>query len=150
MPAFPEHYGRAQIVWLDRVEREHDNLRAALRFFVQVEDARRGMRLAAALRRFWWVRGHIDEAGTWFTTLAQAEALMRSARAFFYETLEDAWQAACEGESPSPQQSALSQLARTHAVQACAEAVDLMYAAAGSTALTPPIASRVAFAIFMR
>jgi hypothetical protein len=29
----------------------------------------------------------------------------------------------------------LSQLARTHAAQACAEAVDLMYAAAGSTAL---------------
>ena len=67
--------------------------------------------------------------------LAQAEALVRSARSFFYETLEDVWQAACEGDSPSPQQAALSQLARTHAAQACAEAVDLMYAAAGSTAL---------------
>ena len=67
--------------------------------------------------------------------LAQAEALIRSARSFFYETLEDVWQAACEGESPSPQQSALRQLARTHAAQACAEAVDLMYSAAGSNAL---------------
>jgi alkylation response protein AidB-like acyl-CoA dehydrogenase len=67
--------------------------------------------------------------------LAQAEALVRSARAFFYETLDDVWQAACQGDSPSPQQAALSQLARTHAAQACAEAVDLMYAAAGSTAL---------------
>ena len=67
--------------------------------------------------------------------LAQAEALVRSARAFFYETLEDVWQAACEGNSPSPRQAALSQLARTHAAQACAEAVDLMYTAAGSTAL---------------
>ena len=67
--------------------------------------------------------------------LAQAEALVRSARSFFYETLEDVWQAACQGDSPSPQQSALSQLARTHAAQACAEAVDLMYAAAGSSAL---------------
>ena len=34
--------------------------------------------------------------------LAQAEALVRSARAFFYETLEDVWQTACEGDSPSP------------------------------------------------
>jgi alkylation response protein AidB-like acyl-CoA dehydrogenase len=67
--------------------------------------------------------------------LAQAEALVRSARSFFYETLEDVWQAACDGNSPSPQQSALSLLARTHAAQACAEAVDLMYTAAGSTAL---------------
>jgi indole-3-acetate monooxygenase len=67
--------------------------------------------------------------------LAQAEALVRSSRAFFYETLEDAWQAACEGESPSPQRAALNQLARTHAAQACAESVDLMYAAAGSSAV---------------
>jgi alkylation response protein AidB-like acyl-CoA dehydrogenase len=67
--------------------------------------------------------------------LAQAEALIRTARSFFYETLDDVWQSVCEGESPSPYQAALSQLARTHAAQACAEAVDLMYAAAGSTAL---------------
>ncbi len=66
--AHPEHYGRAQIVWLDRVEREHDNLRAALRFFVEVGDAGRGTRLAAALRRFWWIRGHTDEARTCYTT----------------------------------------------------------------------------------
>src|SRR5262249_4026792 len=69
--AHAEHYGRAQVVWLDRVEREHDNLRAALRFFVEVADARRGTRLAAALRRFWWIRGHTDEARTWFTTLVE-------------------------------------------------------------------------------
>jgi alkylation response protein AidB-like acyl-CoA dehydrogenase len=67
--------------------------------------------------------------------LAQAEALVRSARSFFYETLEDIWRAACEGDSPSSQQAVLSQLSRTHAAHACAEAVDLMYAAAGSTAL---------------
>src|SRR5690348_17269099 len=39
------------------------------------------------------------------------------------------------GESASLQQSALSQLARTHAAQACADAVDLMYSSAGSSAL---------------
>jgi non-specific serine/threonine protein kinase len=69
--AHPEHYGRAQLVWLDRVEREHDNLRAALRYFVEAGDAGRGTRLAAALRRFWWIRGHTDEARTWFTILVE-------------------------------------------------------------------------------
>jgi predicted ATPase len=69
--AHPEQYGRAQLVWFDRVEREHDNLRAALRYFVEVGDAGRGTRLAAALRRFWWIRGHTDEARTWFTTLVE-------------------------------------------------------------------------------
>jgi non-specific serine/threonine protein kinase len=67
--AHREHYGPAQIAWLDRVEREHDNLRAALRSFVEAGEAGRGTRLAAALRRFWWVRGHTDEARSWYTTL---------------------------------------------------------------------------------
>ena len=53
------------------MEREHDNLRAALRYFVEGGDTGRGTRLAAALRRFWWIRGHTDEARTWFTTLVE-------------------------------------------------------------------------------
>ena len=61
--------GRAQIAWLDRLEREHDNLRAALRWFVDAGDAARGTRLAAALRRFWWVRGHTGEARAWTAAL---------------------------------------------------------------------------------
>jgi len=67
--------------------------------------------------------------------VAQAEALLRSARSFFYETLEGVWESACRGDAPTSQQAALSQLARVHAAHACAEAVDLMYNAAGSTAL---------------
>src|SRR5262245_61416812 len=47
------------------------NLRAALRYFVEAGDTGRGTRLAAALRRFWWIRGHTDEARTWFTTLVE-------------------------------------------------------------------------------
>jgi predicted ATPase/DNA-binding CsgD family transcriptional regulator/DNA-binding XRE family transcriptional regulator len=69
--AQPEHYGPAQVAWLDRVEREHDNLRAALRWFVAAGDARRGTRLATALGRFWWVRGHTGEARAWYVTLVE-------------------------------------------------------------------------------
>ena len=46
---------------LDRVEAEHDNLRAALRWCLQTGDAARAVRLSAALARFWLVRGHLSE-----------------------------------------------------------------------------------------
>ena len=58
-------------VWLDRLEREHDNLRAALSWSLeQVGDAGTSedersrqivLRLAGALREFWRVHGHISE-----------------------------------------------------------------------------------------
>jgi tetratricopeptide (TPR) repeat protein len=43
--------------WLDRLEREHDNLRAALDALEEDE----AMRLAAALADFWAERGHVAE-----------------------------------------------------------------------------------------
>jgi non-specific serine/threonine protein kinase len=48
--------------WLKQLEREHDNLRAALSWCLQC-DVISGFRLASALRRFWQVRGHWDEGG---------------------------------------------------------------------------------------
>jgi non-specific serine/threonine protein kinase len=53
--------GSDQIAWLDRLERDHDNLRAALRWAIEREDARLGMRLAASLSDFWYLRGHFSE-----------------------------------------------------------------------------------------
>jgi predicted ATPase/class 3 adenylate cyclase len=50
-----------QEVWLDRLEREHDNLRAAVEWFAQAGEAEKGVRLAAALWRFWVVRGYVAE-----------------------------------------------------------------------------------------
>ena len=54
--------GAGQAEWLDRLEHEHDNLRAALEW--SKADARRceaGMRLAAGIWRFWWLRGYLAE-----------------------------------------------------------------------------------------
>src|SRR5438876_2376762 len=63
--------GPQQTVWLERLEQEHDNLRAALQWsLVQAEgegareDGRSreiALRLGGALRVFWVVHGHISE-----------------------------------------------------------------------------------------
>jgi predicted ATPase/class 3 adenylate cyclase len=54
-----------QVRWLDRCEREHDNLRAALRWSVEDEDAETGLRIVAAVWRFWQQRGHLREGLRW-------------------------------------------------------------------------------------
>jgi non-specific serine/threonine protein kinase len=59
--AAPESEGAAQATWLGRLETEHDNLRAALRWLRERGDAEGGLRLAAALVRFWDTRDHLAE-----------------------------------------------------------------------------------------
>jgi predicted ATPase/class 3 adenylate cyclase len=59
--AEPGLIGASQAVWLDRIEKEHDNLRAALQWFALGGPADHGLRLAAALRRFWRARGYLTE-----------------------------------------------------------------------------------------
>jgi predicted ATPase len=60
--AEPELFGARQGEWLDRLEREHDNLRAALEWCRAEEGGREsGLRMAGSLLRFWTVRGHICE-----------------------------------------------------------------------------------------
>ncbi len=50
-------------VWL---ERERENLRAGLHWFIAGEQGRSALRLAAALGWFWYVRGYLSEARTTF------------------------------------------------------------------------------------
>jgi alkylation response protein AidB-like acyl-CoA dehydrogenase len=65
--------------------------------------------------------------------VAQAEALVHSARDFMCRTTLDAWQVACAEQDVSPRERVLLRLAMTTAVQNAAQAVDLMWAAAGGS-----------------
>lgn len=63
--AAPELTGRQQRIWYLRLEREHDNLRAALRWLLDYDDHEPALRLARALGWFWLTRGYHTEAWRW-------------------------------------------------------------------------------------
>jgi tetratricopeptide (TPR) repeat protein len=67
----------AQQVWLDRLDMERSNLRAALTWFIErAADAEAGLRLAGALGWFWTIRGYLSEGRDW-----SAKALQRGSSA---------------------------------------------------------------------
>jgi len=72
-----------QRVWLDLLDIEHDNLRAALTWSTTAQaDPEAGVRLAAALRWFWHSHGHYYEARQWLERAQDAEdGVSASARA---------------------------------------------------------------------
>src|SRR5205823_930393 len=59
--AAPELSGLHRREWLDQLEREHDNLRAALSWSVESRDAATALRLAGALEPFWRSSLHVTE-----------------------------------------------------------------------------------------
>jgi predicted ATPase/DNA-binding SARP family transcriptional activator/Tfp pilus assembly protein PilF len=67
--AEPELVGPDQKQWLDSLEEEHDNLRAAFGASLASRLAEKSLRLATALGQFWEVRGYWTEGRE---TLAQA------------------------------------------------------------------------------
>jgi predicted ATPase/DNA-binding CsgD family transcriptional regulator len=72
--------GPQQDTWMERLELEHDNFRAALGWFGECGEAERGLRLAGALGRFWWFRGYFTEGRAWLEELLElAEASGRTA-----------------------------------------------------------------------
>jgi predicted ATPase len=57
--------GPDQLEWLERLEAEHDNMRAALSWALERKEAEMALRLGGALWWFWWMRGYYSEGRRW-------------------------------------------------------------------------------------
>ncbi len=76
--ALPRLYGPGQAEWLDRLETEHDNLRAVLAWSLEcgkrgeikgAPPSDLGLQLAGSLWRYWETRGHLAEGRRWLESL---------------------------------------------------------------------------------
>ena len=83
-----EFAGPSKEMWLGRMRREHDNLRAALAWAAQpvagpeaVERIAIGLQLAEMLWRFWLISGHLSEGRAWLERLLALDASIEGTRA---------------------------------------------------------------------
>ncbi len=112
--AEPEFAGPQQAMWLERLEREHENLRTALHWWLEQGETEQStgdglemaLRLGAALEQFWVIRGHYSEGRTFLeraltgregvATVVQAKALGTAARLALNQSDMDRGEALCE------------------------------------------------------
>ncbi len=94
--AEPELAGPQQRLWVEQLDREHDNLRAALSWALESGEGELGLRFGRALWRFWHTRGYLGEGQRWLEeVLAASDPAPTPAR---IETLEGmGWMAQFEG-----------------------------------------------------
>jgi tetratricopeptide (TPR) repeat protein len=71
--AQPQLSGPEQVSWLERLEVEHDNLRAALGWAQRSGEVETGLRLGEALWSFWAIRGYYSEGRRWLAALLVLE-----------------------------------------------------------------------------
>ena len=67
-------------------------------------------------------------------SVGQAEAALRSGRAFLMETVRNIWSEATSADGVSLEQRAVLRLATTHGIRLAAQIIDTVYNAAGATA----------------
>jgi len=85
--AEPQLEGPEQVGWIDRLEQEHANLRAALAWSEAAGQGEDGLRLAGALGQFWIVRGHWREGREHYARLLAGPSAPRNssrAKALYY------------------------------------------------------------------
>jgi predicted ATPase/DNA-binding XRE family transcriptional regulator len=63
--AHPELLAERQVGWLERLEQEYGNLRAAMSWALDAEDGETGVRMGWTLWQFWWARSYHREGRRW-------------------------------------------------------------------------------------
>lgn len=71
--AEPHLFSSEQRDWANRLELEHDNLRAALKWSLESDQAKAGLQMAGALAWFWHNNGHLREGSQWLEKLLTSE-----------------------------------------------------------------------------
>ena len=82
--AEPELDRQQQDIWLERLEREHDNLLAALDAAWEQKSAEVALRLCGALAIFWHTHGYLSEGRRWIDaalSIAPADPALTALRA---------------------------------------------------------------------
>ncbi|MGE5273376.1 MAG: ATP-binding protein [Verrucomicrobiota bacterium] len=68
----PELATDRQAAWLDVLERDYANMRSALAWFLARGESGKTLRLAGALRPFWFRRGYLGEGRRWLDDVLEA------------------------------------------------------------------------------
>ena len=63
--AYPEVLGERQVEWLERLEQEYGNLRAAMSWALDADDGATSVRMGWTLWYFWWARSYHREGRRW-------------------------------------------------------------------------------------
>jgi len=71
--AEPHIFRSEQRAWANRLEIEHDNLRAALRWSLESDQAKAGLQMAGALAWFWHNNGHLREGSRWLEKMLTSD-----------------------------------------------------------------------------
>jgi predicted ATPase/transcriptional regulator with XRE-family HTH domain len=99
--AAPLLRGSEQLRWLERLEAERDNLRAALGWIVEHGEVEAELRMAVALTPYWEARGYLSEGRRWLNTVLAASRASGASQATQMQALTAAgalaqWQADIE------------------------------------------------------
>jgi predicted ATPase/class 3 adenylate cyclase len=99
-------WGAEDAAWLDRLDQEHDNMRAMLSWAISHEEGELALRVGGALWRFWYVEGYHGEGRRWLEAALSKDwgAAAAEARARALEGV--GWLASSQGDLDRAQAAA--------------------------------------------